>query len=113
MRNILLLLGVIVLAVLPFALQQKSSEELFSGADAQAEAAITAVRPEYKPWFSPLWKPPSGEIECLLFSLQGAIGGGLLGYCLGYLRCRAKLREEERSTVSAAPPDKFEGGTPA
>ena len=45
--------------------------------------AITAARPGYKPWFQPLWKPPSDEVESLLFSLQAAIGAGFLGYVIG------------------------------
>lgn len=49
-------------------------------------AAITAANPDYQPWFSPLWEPPSGEIESLLFALQAALGAGLLGYYLGLRR---------------------------
>ena len=35
--------------------------------------------------FNSVWKPPGGEIETLLFSLQAAIGAGLIGFCLGYI----------------------------
>lgn len=59
----------------------------FGGADGlgAATAAEIAGMPEED--FEPLiaqWEPPSGEIESLLFSLQGAIGGILLGLGFGY-----------------------------
>jgi cobalt/nickel transport protein len=40
----------------------------------------------YQPWAEPLWEPPSGEIESLLFSLQAAIGSIIIGYFFGYYR---------------------------
>jgi len=49
---------------------------------------------DYKPWFSPLWEPPSGEIETLLFSLQAAIGAGIIGYIAGLIYWQK--REKER-----------------
>lgn len=56
----------------------------FAGADAQAEAMIAQVDPGYKPWFEPLWEPPSKEIESLLFSVQAALGSGFICFYLGY-----------------------------
>jgi len=53
----------------------------WSGADDAARALIQKTG--YRPWFSPVWKPPSGEIESLLFSLQSAIGAGIIGYIIG------------------------------
>jgi cobalt/nickel transport protein len=61
---------------------------LFAGADGEAEAEIGRLRPDYEPWFSPFWEPPSSEIETLLFGLQAAIGAGLVAYCLGFYRGR-------------------------
>lgn len=86
-QNILLLLGGAVLALLPFALHVPAPEK-FTGADGQAEELITQMHPEYAPWFSSLWEPPSGEVESMLFSLQAAIGSGLLFYYIGYRRGR-------------------------
>ncbi|MFZ5590951.1 MAG: energy-coupling factor ABC transporter substrate-binding protein, partial [Bacillota bacterium] len=65
------LILVVLLAVIP--LQLKRGAE-FSGADSQAEQAITAIAPDYQPWFSSLWEPPSGEIESLLFAVQAGLG---------------------------------------
>jgi len=67
--------------------------EPFAGADDQAQAAITAANPDYRPWFTPLWEPPSGEIESLLFALQAALGAGLLGYYLGLRRGQSQPRK--------------------
>ena len=54
----------------------------YSGTDSMAQAAIEASH-DAKPWAEPLWSPPSGEIESLLFALQAAIGAGLIGYAIG------------------------------
>lgn len=82
-KNLLLLLGVIVLALLPI-LFLKDAE--FGGADGEAEEAITEIASDYEPWFSSIWEPPSGEIESLLFVLQGVIGALIIGYFIGYMR---------------------------
>ncbi|MFI9115892.1 energy-coupling factor ABC transporter substrate-binding protein [Streptomyces venezuelae] len=87
--NTLLLLVVAALAVLPLALGLGDhKEEPFTGADAEAETAITELQPEYEPWFSPLYEPPSGEIESALFALQAALGAGVLAYYFGLRRGR-------------------------
>jgi cobalt/nickel transport protein len=94
-QNLLLLVAVILLTVLPLVLIKPatSEEALFTGSDGQAEAAITQIRPDYQPWFAPLWEPPSGEIESLLFGLQAALGAGVIGYCLGLYRGRKLGRD--------------------
>lgn len=56
----------------------------YGGADSAAEEAISGTG--YQPWFKPVWEPPSGEIETLLFSLQAAIGALIIGYFVGYER---------------------------
>ncbi|WP_309053893.1 energy-coupling factor ABC transporter substrate-binding protein, partial [Streptomyces sp.] len=87
--NTLLLLVVVALAVLPLALGLGDhKEEPFAGADAEAETAITELRPDYEPWFAPLYEPPSGEVESALFALQAALGAGVLAYYFGLRRGR-------------------------
>lgn len=81
-RNLWMLLAVIALAILPLVIHHGGDAE-FGGADGEAEAAITEIQPDYKPWASPLWEPPSGEIESLLFALQAALGAGLVGFYFG------------------------------
>ena len=83
-HNLWLVLAAGLLALLPLLLPLTEAE--FSGSDGQAQALITQVSPDYQPWFNPLWEPPSGEIESLLFALQAAIGAGVLGYYLGLRR---------------------------
>ncbi len=75
-----LILLVIILAIVPLVLANGAE---FGGADGQAEAAITEIHPDYTPWVSPIWEPPSGEIESLLFSLQAALGTGFIAYYFG------------------------------
>jgi len=85
MRLLFVLLHAVLLAgILPAVVAQ---EEKWSGADALAEDKIMEITGgEYKPWFSPIWEPPSGEIETFLFSLQAAVGAVVIGYFVGYFR---------------------------
>lgn len=89
MKNILLILGVIVLAILPLLLIQDSE---FEGADGKAEEAIIEINPSYEPWFSTFWEPPGGETESLLFALQAAIGAGFIAYFFGYARAKRNFQ---------------------
>ncbi|MFF5964788.1 energy-coupling factor ABC transporter substrate-binding protein [Streptomyces collinus] len=102
--NLVLLLAVAALAVLPLALGLGDhKKEPFAGADAEAETAITELQPDYEPWFSPLYEPPSGEIESALFALQAALGAGVLAYYFGLRRGRrqGEQRALEREAGSA------------
>ncbi|MET9428964.1 energy-coupling factor ABC transporter substrate-binding protein [Streptomyces sp. NPDC003036] len=102
--NTLLLLVVVALAVLPLALGMGDhKEEPFTGADAQAETAITELDPDYEPWFSPLYEPPSGEIESALFALQAAIGAGVLAYYFGLRRGRRQGEARALDRTGAVP----------
>lgn len=89
-QNWILLFAVIVLAVIPMLVihPQSGEDEIFAGADGKAETLITEIQPNYEPWFTSFWEPPSGEIESLLFALQAAIGAGLIGYVIGIFRGR-------------------------
>ncbi|MET9112412.1 energy-coupling factor ABC transporter substrate-binding protein, partial [Streptomyces zhihengii] len=99
--NTLLVLIVVALAVLPLALGLGDhKEEPFTGADAQAETAITELEPDYEPWFSPLYEPPSGEVESALFAVQAALGAGVLAYYFGLHKGR---RQGEARAAAADP----------
>ncbi|WEZ85927.1 energy-coupling factor ABC transporter substrate-binding protein (plasmid) [Rhizobium sp. 32-5/1] len=91
-RNLWILFAVIALAILPLVIHHGGDAE-FTGADGLAEAVITEIQPDYKPWASPLWEPPSGEIESLLFALQAAIGAGLVGFYFGRRTSPAKTMD--------------------
>ncbi|MGB8940494.1 MAG: energy-coupling factor ABC transporter substrate-binding protein [Streptomyces sp.] len=108
--NTLLLVIVAALAVLPLALGLgDDKKEPFTGADSQAETAITEIEPDYKPWFSPLYEPPSGEIESALFALQAALGAGVLAYYFG-LR-KGRRQGAEIALAKEAPAKKTAEGT--
>ena len=99
--NLLLLLAVIALAVAPLVLGTGAGrDEPFVGADALAETRITEDHPDYRPWFGPLYEPPSGEVESALFALQAALGAGFIGYYFGVARTRRRL-----TAATAAPGD--------
>jgi cobalt/nickel transport protein len=87
----LMIAAVVALAVVPLFIHAPvKDEDAFTGADGQAKSLIGTIQPGYKEWFSPLFEPPSGEIESLLFSLQAALGAGLIGFYFG----RARGRQE-------------------
>lgn len=71
--------------------------EIFTGADRQAEGVIKEIAPGYQPWFTSLIKPPSSEIESLLFALQAALGAGVIGYYAGYVRGKRKAESLPRN----------------
>jgi len=90
-HNALLLVAAAALAALPLFVTLEESPE-FPGADDQAGETIRHLRPDYEPWFRPLWVPPSAEIQDLLFALQAAGGAGVLGYYLGLRRGQRRAR---------------------
>jgi cobalt/nickel transport protein len=81
----MLLLAALLVAAAPLLLRIDGD---YAGTDDQARAAIAATG--YQPWAEPLWRPPSPQIESLLFALQAAAGAGLLGYVLGRRHGKAK-----------------------
>jgi cobalt/nickel transport protein len=91
-RNLILLALAAAIVVLPLLI---AGDAAFTGADGQARDLIDAAG--YQPWFTPFWKPPSGEVEGLLFALQAALGAGLLGYYIGLRRGRHERGTEHRA----------------
>lgn len=101
--TVILILLAIAISTAPLFLVK--GEGIFGGADDQAKAMITTVEPDYKPWFSPIWEPPSGEVASLLFALQAALGSGVLFYYIGYRKGRssvetAKPAKDEHASVA-------------
>ncbi|MFP4009537.1 MAG: energy-coupling factor ABC transporter substrate-binding protein [Spirulinaceae cyanobacterium] len=87
-RGLVLIVGALIIAPIIFVKGE------FSGADGEAQDAITEINPQYQPWFKPVFEPPSGEIENLLFVSQAALGAGLIGYVIGLYKGRAQKSSE-------------------
>ena len=91
-RTTLLILAIVcaIIFIAPLAMYNGHGEDdgYFGGSDDAASQQIEATN--FKPWFSSIWEPPSGEIESLLFALQAAIGAIIIGYAFGYWRGQGK-----------------------
>ncbi len=85
--NILLVVAVAAIFAFSFIIggNHTDPEERFAGSDGAATSQISEINPDYKPWFSPLFEPASGEIESGLFALQAGLGGIVLGFAIGAL----------------------------
>jgi len=68
----------------------------FAGSDTVASGMISEMTGTPEENFQPLipqWAPPSGEIESMLFALQAAVGGIVLGYVFGSWRAERRNRD--------------------
>ncbi len=92
-KNIILITMLIALVIVPL-LMNPSAE--FAGADGQAASFITEIAPDYQPWMEPLVEPASGEIESLLFTLQGSLGAAVIFYILGFYHGRRRTDADHR-----------------
>jgi cobalt/nickel transport protein len=78
----------------------------FKATDSINITAIEAVKPGYKPWFSPVIKPSGGEVETFLFATQAAIGSGVTCYILGLYKGRTERRKADEAAISIEAHDK-------
>lgn len=85
---LLLAIGVVVVSLI------WGGDAEFGGTDNKAVDIIEASN--YKPWFDYILAPSSPVVESFLFSLQAAIGSGILFYCIGYFVGR-KSKLDERN----------------
>ena len=76
---------VIALFVIPFVINPGAE---FGGTDSQGPEAIEDSG--YTPWINPLGYQPDELGERVLFSLQAAIGGAMIGYFIGYIRAKGR-----------------------
>ena len=91
-KTLILWALLIALVIVPFLLPNGGRYE---GSDGQAEAAISQLAPDYQPWFSPLFEPASGEVESLLFTLQGCLGTAVIFYILGFYRGKKSAQAQQ------------------
>ena len=93
MKLEVIVLAIIALFAALFIYQSTTGVHQWAGADDQSENVIGDLTGgAYEPWSSPVWEPPSGEVESLLFALQAAIGSLVIGYFLGYYRGSMKKK---------------------
>ena len=101
-KNILGVLAAlfVVVAICVYPLLTNRDSE-FGGADGAADDVIYSIATDYEPWAEPMWAPPGGETESLLFCLQAALGSGVFCFCAGYLVAvkRMKKKEEAHDSV--------------
>lgn len=87
LQNYLLIILVLVIGVGPLVFMKRAS---FKGSDDKASDMIQSIDSNYRPWFKPVWEPPSTEIESLLFALQASLGAGFIGYFIGLAKGRSE-----------------------
>lgn len=94
--RLVLILAFLVIAMIAVPLLLNHGSD-FAGTDGAAENTVTAIDPNYKPWFKPVIELAGGEMETLLFCLQAGIGAGILGFGFGYLVARKKYQKGDSS----------------
>lgn len=91
-KNVVIIFLVLALLILPFIVTSKGE---FEGADQKALEIVKEIDPNYKPVAESIFIPASGEIESMLFVLQGVIGASFIGYYVGSKR---KTRKNKPNT---------------
>ena len=79
LKYVALLVIMLAIFIIPFVINPTAN---FSGTDGQGPQAIEDQG--YTPWLTPLLGKLSHVEEILLFSLQIAIGGAIIGYFVGH-----------------------------
>ncbi|HSN65982.1 MAG TPA: energy-coupling factor ABC transporter substrate-binding protein [Fusibacter sp.] len=82
-QNLILMFIFALLVIIPLIANPDAE---YGGSDGNAKAMVTEIQPTYEPWFEPLWEPPSGEVESLMFTLLAVTGASTIGYYLGSKR---------------------------
>lgn len=80
---------------------QEEGEEQYGGTDALVTEMLEEDGAE--PWFDPLLELESGELESGLFAFQAALGGIVLGYCVGRLHERRRRDASPQVSPTGVP----------
>lgn len=83
--NLNFILTLLAIAVVLVSLLWAGKAE-FGGTDNKAVEIIESNN--YTPWFDYITAPASPVVESFLFSLQAALGAGVLFYFIGYFKGR-------------------------
>ncbi|HJM82612.1 MAG TPA: cobalt transport protein CbiN [Nitrospinota bacterium] len=95
MKNVLIIVACIMLLFAPSVYQiGNGPEEPFRGTDNQAADQITAIVPDYKPWWDLHWAPDS-FLEGVLFTIEAALGAAVVGYVIGFFRGKNEKLQEK------------------
>jgi cobalt/nickel transport protein len=86
-REVLLLAAVVLLPVVGVAFFYAVGGSGRAGADEQARQAVRDLY-GYRPWFEPVWSPPTPAAEAWLFLGQVAAGAAALCFAIARLRAR-------------------------
>lgn len=92
LRNVCLVVGLVLLVSTPLMVLKNTE---FGGTDDAGSSVIEEIAGENAAWFSPIWEPPSGEVESLLFCVQSALGAGICGFVLGRIVQSSKVKKEQ------------------
>ena len=84
-KNLLLVALAVLITAFPIIVLKDSE---FMGTDSQVEGAVAELNAEYTPWAESWFTPSSSEVESMLFALQAAIGGCIVGFGFGRLSAR-------------------------
>ena len=95
LKYVALLVIMLAIFIIPFVINPTAN---FSGTDGQGPQAIEDQG--YTPWLTPLLGNLSHVEEILLFSLQIAIGGAIIGYFVGHERGK-RYNNSQREGVQA------------
>jgi cobalt/nickel transport protein len=91
----LIVLAIFLIFVAQFFYVSSTTNSEYGGADDKPEGVIGEITGgAYEPIAEPIWEPPSGEIESLLFALQAAIGAIIIGYFFGYYRAKSRFESQ-------------------
>ncbi|AKB79576.1 Additional substrate-specific component CbiN of cobalt ECF transporter [Methanosarcina horonobensis HB-1 = JCM 15518] len=90
----LIVLAIVLIFAVQFIYMSSTTDAEYGGADGEAKDMINEITDGYEPIANPIWEPPSGEIESLLFGLQAAIGAGIIGYFFGYYKAKKNYENE-------------------
>lgn len=87
-KNLLLVVLAALITAFPIV-AMKDAE--FMGTDSQIEGAVAELNSKYTPWAEAWFTPSSSEVESMLFALQAAIGGCIIGFGFGRLSARSEV----------------------
>ena len=91
----IIILGIVIIIVLSAVPLVIFTDTEFRGSDVLGAETIENIAPDYDSgWSTNIWEPPGVETESMLFALQAAAGGVLIGYFFGFYRGRKKGKKE-------------------